>query len=134
MYVNGEPLKISFESRRDLTGRKTEEHSRERVERRCEEGVLFTLHSGKVLTQKERETNRMRIPLYLERGAERASLLTMTPPTHAWTRRRCVGASSEGKWTQCLGEGTTLSSYGISIMIIKFLDHSRLAKTVSSQV
>ena len=70
MYVNGEPLKISFESRRDLTGRKTEEHSRERVERRCEEGVLFTLHSGKVLTQKERETNRMRIPLYLERGAD----------------------------------------------------------------
>ena len=67
MYFNGETLKISFESRRDLTGRKTEEHSREeRAERRREEGVLFTLLSGKVLTQKERETNRMRIPLYLE--------------------------------------------------------------------
>ena len=99
VYFNGETLKISFESRRDLTGRKTEEHSREeRAERRREEGVLFTLLSGKVLTQKERETNRMRIPLYLERGEGRASLLTMTPPTHAWTRRRCVGASSVGKW------------------------------------
>ena len=65
VYSNGELLKILFESERETS---QEELIREMEDRyRAASFVRSSVrHFGKVLTQKERETNRMRIPLYLK--------------------------------------------------------------------